>query len=304
MTLQGKRCFQHDYCAPCFYMVTMTTLNRAPLFGACNGDCVTPSRDGWLVYELWHDIPKTYPQIETSTFVIMPDHIHAIIHVKERMEKPVGVPLRAFKSIVTSAFRKRHSNPNMQVWNPGYHDLCVWRPGSLKAYTNYIRDNPRRLSMKLKNPDLFIRVNDLAHARLPKDHTWNGYGNLFLLDRPILTPVQVSRHIASDELAALKLAVQRDVANSAVIISPFISPGEKETVESVMEMEHGDVILMYPAGFPPLFKPRGKYFDLCAQGRLLVLSCLPYSTHIQPLTRDLCLNLNTWCKAIASASPA
>ncbi len=154
-TLQGKRCFQHDYCAPCFYMVTMTTLNRAPLFGACEGDCVTPSRDGWAMYELWHDIPKTYPQIETSTFVIMPDHIHAIIHVKERMEKPVGVPLRAFKSLVTSAFRKRHDNANMQVWNPGYHDLCVWRPGSLKAYSNYIRDNPRRLSMKLEKPRPF-----------------------------------------------------------------------------------------------------------------------------------------------------
>jgi REP element-mobilizing transposase RayT len=166
-TPQGKRCFQHDYCAPWFYMITMTTLGRIPLFGTCENGVVTPSRDGWIMHDLWRDIPKTYPQIETSTFVIMPDHIHGIIHVKASMEKPVGVPLRAFKSLVTSALRKRYNNPDMQVWNPGYHDLCVWRPGSLAAYSNYIRDNPRRLCLKRANPDLFTRVNGLTHSRLP-----------------------------------------------------------------------------------------------------------------------------------------
>ena len=48
----------------------MTTLNRRPLFGTWEGDCLTPTRDGWVAYELWHEIPKAYPQIEASAFVI------------------------------------------------------------------------------------------------------------------------------------------------------------------------------------------------------------------------------------------
>ena len=54
-------------------MITMTTLGRIPLFGTCGNGVVTPSRDGWVMYDLWRDIPKTYPQIETSTFFLTSD---------------------------------------------------------------------------------------------------------------------------------------------------------------------------------------------------------------------------------------
>ena len=283
-------------------MVTMTTLGRMPLFGTCDNDVVTPSRDGWVMHDLWRDISKTYPQVETSTFVIMPDHIHGIIHVKERMEKPVGVPLRAFKSLVTSAFRKRHDKPDMEVWNPGYHDLCVWRAGALAAYSNYIRDNPRRLCIKRANPDLFTRVNGLTHIRLPPMVSWSGFGNLFLLDRPVFVPVRISRKATSDEVDAIKQAVVREVMGGAVVVSPFISPGEKEVAEMVIQMDFGDVIVMHPEGLSPYFKPYGHYFDACARGRLLMLSGFSYTGRVIPLTREKCLVMNDWCAAIATTT--
>jgi len=105
--IQGYRRTGHDYRQPWFYMVTMTTLDRKPLFGTCENDTSIPTPDGWLMYDLWRNLPQTYPQLDTSTFVIMPDHIHAIVHVKETMPQPLGVPLRAFKSLVTSALRKQ-----------------------------------------------------------------------------------------------------------------------------------------------------------------------------------------------------
>jgi len=77
--LQGTRCPWHDYRQPWFYMVTMTTFERKPLFGTCRDNQSIPSKDGWTMYDLWRDLPKQFPQLETSTFVIMPDHIHGII---------------------------------------------------------------------------------------------------------------------------------------------------------------------------------------------------------------------------------
>ena len=73
-----------DRHAPAFYMITMTTLERRPLFATCAGNKATLNEDGWLVYHLWHDMPKAYPAIATSTLVIMPDHLHGIVQVKER----------------------------------------------------------------------------------------------------------------------------------------------------------------------------------------------------------------------------
>lgn len=173
-----------DYHAPAFYMITMTTHERRPLFAHCENNRALLNEDGWLVYNLWHAMPKTYPAVATSTLVIMPDHLHGIVRVTAHMPQSVGVPLRAFKSQVTSALRKKHANPALTVWQPGYHDLCVWRRGVLKAYTHYLCDNPRRYCLRKTHPDLFARINNLCHARLPQDETWTGYGNLFLLDKP------------------------------------------------------------------------------------------------------------------------
>ncbi|MDD2346974.1 MAG: hypothetical protein PHS50_01795, partial [Kiritimatiellae bacterium] len=143
-----RRCFNHDYRDPFFYMITITTHQRRPWFGVCENNACTLSADGLLVRDLWYRIPHDTPQIELSTLCLMPDHLHGIVHVTEHMEKPVGVPLRAFKSQCTSALRKRHGDAALTLWNPGYNDRVVWRRGSLRAYRHYILDNPRRYCLK------------------------------------------------------------------------------------------------------------------------------------------------------------
>ena len=291
-----------DYHAPAFYMITMTTLERRPLFATCADNKATLNEDGWLVYHLWHDMPKAYPAIATSTLVIMPDHLHGIVQVKEQMTQSVGVPLRAFKSQITSALRKITGNPELNVWNPGYHDLCVWRKGALKAYTDYLCDNPRRYCVKKANPDVFRRINQLKHSRLPSDQSWSGYGNLFLLDRPEMGNIRVSRKASSDEIMRLRDETLKQAGRGMVMVSPFISPGEKEIAKAVLETDRGDVILMKPDGFPELFKPGGRYFDLCLQGRLLILSAYPDVGHPSELTRDKCIMMNAWCEQIAEMS--
>jgi hypothetical protein len=232
----------------------------------------------------------------------MPDHLHGIVQVKEQMTQSVGVPLRAFKSQVTSALRKKTGNPALNVWAPGYHDLCVWRKGALKAYTHYLCDNPRRYCVKKANPDVFRRINQLKHARLPADQSWSGYGNLFLLDRPEMGNIRVSRRASPDEILRLRDETLQQARRGMVVVSPFISPGEKEIAKAVLEADKGDVILMKPDGFPALFKPHGRYFDLCQQGRLLILSAYPDTGHPADLTREKCLMMNAWCEQIAIES--
>jgi hypothetical protein len=107
-----------------------------------------------------------------------------------------------------------------------------------------------------------------------------------------------------EELSALKTAVLERIAGGTVMVSPFISPGEKEIAGLVMDQDYGSLILIKPEGFPPLYKPSGAYFDLCAQGRLLVLSPFEYTGHKQTLTRDRCLQMNGWVKEICGNDAA
>lgn len=292
--MQNKRMWAHDYTRPGFYMITMVTAGRRPVFGVCRDNRVELSPAGETVRRRWYEIPSFRPSIEASTLVVMPDHLHGILYVKEKLEKPVGNTIRGFASGVTSELRKTSRNPQLKVWAKGFHDRVIMNSDTLKIERNYIRDNPRRFCLKKANPDLFVRVNHLDNSRLPAGEHWTGFGNLFLLDRPEFIPIQVSRKATESETAALKSRVLERLECGAVAVSPFISPGEKAVAKLVMGQEHGALILMKPAGFPPLYKPSGKYFDLCAQGRLLVLSAFAYTGRKQALTRERCLSMNRW----------
>jgi REP element-mobilizing transposase RayT len=297
-----RRCFKHDYRDPFFYMITITTHQRRPWFGVCENNACVLSPAGLLVRDLWHRISRDYPQIELSTFCLMPDHLHGLVRVTDRMEQPVGVAIRAFKSQCTSALRTHHGDDTLTLWNPGYNDRVVWRRGSLRAYTRYILDNPRRYCLKKAHPELFRTVTGLRHPSLPQNSNWDGYGNLFLLDRPEKLALRVSRKAAASEITALREEILAEAAQGTIIVSPFISPGEREIATAILAAPVGDVILLKPDGFPPLFKPNGRYFDLCVQGRLLILSSSVIAVHGgTPLTRETCLALNAACDHIAEA---
>jgi len=296
--MQNKRMFAHDYTRVGFYMITIVTARRRPLFGACRDNRVDLSPAGEAVRRRWHEIPSHCPAIETSTLVVMPDHLHGIVYVKEQLPKPLGATIRGFKSGVTAELRKSMGEPSLDVWGEGYNDRVITNSETLRAERRYIRDNPRRYCLRKAHPDLFVRVNRLDNPRLPQGVDWSGVGNLFLLDKPDLTPVQASRRATPEELSALRTEATERTPEGTVMVSPFISPGERGIARLTMEQGHGGLVLLRPEGFPPLYKPPGAYFDLCAQGRLLVLSPFAYTGRKQPLTRERCLQMNQWARQI------
>jgi REP element-mobilizing transposase RayT len=296
--------YVHDYTRVGFYMITILTAGRRRLFGECADNGVRLSVAGEILQRRWQEIPTHRPAIEANTLVVMPDHIHGIVYVKEPLSKPVGQTIRGFKSGVTSELRRRFANPTLEVWEEGYHDRVIMNADTLRAERRYIHDNPRRYCLRKANPAMFIRVNRPEHSRLPPGMDWVGFGNLFLLDKPEMMPVQVSRNVSPSELAVRKTEALEQAWRGTVMVSPFISPGEKEVAHAVMEQIYGSLILIRPEGFPPLYKPAGAYFDLCAQGRLLVLSPFAYTGRKLDLTRERCLQMNRLVEDICANNGA
>ena len=112
-----RRCVDNDYTARRMYMITMVTEGRKPLFGRVVGrsDAQEPSPEaphielsplGERVAEIWRTIGDYHPEVRVVETQMMPDHLHAVLFVKERMERPLGKVLLGFKQGCNKAFRE------------------------------------------------------------------------------------------------------------------------------------------------------------------------------------------------------
>lgn len=106
----SRRSFTHDYCARGYYMITATTLLGAPTLSYIpdfpfeelrKDEMILPelSELGERIETEILNIPKYHPEIKILRFVIMPDHIHIVIGVMERLKKKLGYELAGFFSI-------------------------------------------------------------------------------------------------------------------------------------------------------------------------------------------------------------
>jgi putative transposase len=73
----------HDYSQPGAYFITMVTHQRANLFGNIVNGEMQYSPMGRIAEEHWRFIPEHFPDVELGAYVVMPNHIHGIIIIRE-----------------------------------------------------------------------------------------------------------------------------------------------------------------------------------------------------------------------------
>lgn len=310
-----QRCWNHDYRSRCIYMITVVTEERREILGRLTGGEMNAAVErlpiGEIVECCWREIPQRHPAISLMEYCVMPDHFHGILFVKKPMEKPLGTVIRGFLAGVTSRVRsaqicaeteRAETEPfcsgsylTRSIWKKGFQDSILWHKGQLDNMRAYIKDNPRRLAVKRAHPDLFRIVREIPLCGI----RFEGIGNHFLLDAPIRLPIQISRSISAQELHQKQQEFLLAAQHGAVLISPCISPGEKEIARAVLYAELPLVVLL-ENGFPEAYKPPGKYFDACSDGRLLMLSPWKYHPENCIITRSECLQLNTYAQQLSN----
>ena len=298
-----RRRVGHDYQSRCIYMITLVVNERRSLLGSLTGNgettpaIVEPSPLGQAVIQSLINLPKFYPQIAIWTFQLMPDHLHFIVFVKERIPVHLGKVINGFKVGCNRAYKELVKGDTPGLWEDGYNDLILDRDGQLQRMKAYIHDNPRRLAIKRNHADLFQVQRNIKVGK----YTFAALGNVFLLDAPCLLQVQCSRKLTPLQINA---TVQRFLSlaqNGAVLISPSISPGEKTVMKAAFE--HGfPVVVLQENGFAPLAKPGGRRFDACAQGRLLMLAPWEHHNDRRVIKRNQCLDLNEMARVICLKS--
>lgn len=103
----SRRLYSHDYCSPGFYHITATLnehthmlsyLPNPPLSELKKNEQIYPILMplGEKVNEELIGIPSFHPQLKILQYIIMPDHIHFVLQVKERLKRKLGYELAGF----------------------------------------------------------------------------------------------------------------------------------------------------------------------------------------------------------------
>ena len=182
------------------------------------------------------------------------------------------------------------------LFERGYNDRILYGKGQLQAMLDYIHDNPRRLLVKRQHPEFFH-----LHTFSLNGISFQAVGNMRLMDAPRRLVVRCSRRATYAEIAELTARLMAAAEEGAIPVSPFISPGERQ-IELALLKAGMPFIRLTDNGFPPYYKPYGRYFEACACGQLLLLSPFPYSTQRTMLSRQQCLWLNSVAEQLSAAA--
>ena len=325
-----KRGYFHDYHSPCIYLITVTVVDREPLLGDVTGDVehavIGLSEVGRAVKREVYALPQRYPQVQVLQYQIMPDHVHLVLRVHERLpeQMPIGNVVAAWKQACGKAYSAllwrdlkaspRDGQPSAQacpsreatfrspegskppykpLFSKGYNDSILMGKGQLAHMIAYVQDNPRRLLIKRQNRGLFAIHRGLAVA----DMCFDAVGNLCLLQKPMAAVHCRSRWTDAEqqEYAQHCLAL---ADKGTVLVGAFISKAEKAIEQAAMK-KGLPVVRLVENGFNDLYKPIGRDFYACAEGRLLLLAPWPYHNDTRTITREQCQQLNEMAETIS-----
>lgn len=270
----GLRCPGHDYSSRCIYHIVLNKDDGIPLFSQVVGEigshdnppAVKLSGVGTIIANCLSELKKEFPFVSILRRCIMPDHVHISLFVREKTNTYLGYIIAEFKRNCSRGYEMLGYGKEIDLFIPKYHDTILFGRNQLQKMLDYISDNPRRHLMRLQNPGWF------RNFRIGRDnYSYDAYGNWDLLYEFQRIPVKFSRKFSKQEVETYKRLWYKTILNDGILVSPFIHPEEKNVRDWAIH-NGGVIILITYEPFPDRFKPSGKMFDLCAEGRLLIVS--------------------------------
>ena len=132
---KNPRMTYFDYTSVNYYFITICTHNRNCLFGTSE----QLNALGQLAQKGIENIPLHFPGAQIDKYVIMPNHIHAII-LLEQQNAHLSTIIGQYKSFVS---REAHKTfPELQLWQTSYHDHVIRSQSAFEKIWLYIDGNP------------------------------------------------------------------------------------------------------------------------------------------------------------------
>ncbi|AJH13254.1 transposase [Myroides profundi] len=145
-----------DYTNDGTYFITICTRDMKHNFGYIFQDKMYLNDLGRCVLNCWFSIPHYYPFVVLDAFIVMPNHVHGILHINRGNDKTKNVDnIMEFKNVsgslgsIIKGFKvgvKKDAN-SLGIaffWQDGYHDHIIRTVSAYQNIANYIHTNPSR----------------------------------------------------------------------------------------------------------------------------------------------------------------
>ncbi len=119
------------------------------------------SKAGEIAALVWRALPIRFNQLDLDEFQIMPNHLHAILEIRDLPELPrvtLGQVVGAFKSEVTVQYCAGVRTAgwpafDRSLWQRGFYDRIIRNDNEYQRILDYIHGNPGRWQLDRLNPE-------------------------------------------------------------------------------------------------------------------------------------------------------
>ena len=159
----------YDYSQEGAYFVTICVQNKECLFGEVVDGQMCLNDAGRMVQKWWKELDNKFLNFELNTFVVMPNHFHAIVVIKnvgadlcvcpdehvfnencvpgEHIDSPLPKIIQWFKTMTTNEYicgvrLKKFPPFKKRIWQRNYYEHIIRNEESFKKIQEYILHNP------------------------------------------------------------------------------------------------------------------------------------------------------------------
>ncbi len=140
----------YDYSGNGYYFVTICTDNRREILSHIVGQGLAPAENrlsdyGKIAERQLLDLENRYTCVKIDKYVIMPNHIHAIIVIQNEAAGASPCPTLSdivcvFKSVTTRLCKQKH--PTDKIFQKSFHDHIIRNEKDYREIWEYIDNNP------------------------------------------------------------------------------------------------------------------------------------------------------------------
>lgn len=161
-----------DYSGCGTYFVTICTADRKPIlskvvkaYGGDVGQGLAPAETalypcGKIAEEQLLLLEKRFSSVKVDSYVIMPDHIHAVILIwyehgtaEASLCPTLSQVVGTFKSLTTRACNRAYGTG--RIFQSSFYDHIIRNDADYEKTIEYVEDNPSRWMYKQTHPEEF-----------------------------------------------------------------------------------------------------------------------------------------------------
>ena len=113
---QSARLKNYDYSKSGAYFVAITVDGEGKIFGKIVEGKINLNKFGQIIEQAWMNLPKQFANVKLDEFVVMPDHLHGVVVIKESKSNKKSISNREGLMNQARTYENKSANNAKNKW--------------------------------------------------------------------------------------------------------------------------------------------------------------------------------------------